>query len=234
MSEMKIARNEWKFLLTEGEAAEFLNRFSGVLPFDEHHPEDGTYMIRSLYFDDERDSCLKDNLAGNPRRYKYRVRYYNNAADELHLERKEKNLDRCGKHTCRLSREEYEALCAGDVSAIHYENEPLLRDFCAAVLMRRFTPKVIVEYERTAFVDPTTNIRVTIDRAVNCSDDCAAFTEGGYNSYPVLQGDARVLEVKFDAILPGYIRRVLDTGSYRQTAFSKYARGRAALSAILA
>ena len=231
---MQISRNEWKFLITEGQTAELMNRFSGVLPFDEHHPEDGTYMIHSLYFDDLYDSCLKDNLAGNSRRYKYRVRYYNNEAGELHLERKEKNLDRCGKHTCRLSREEYEALCAGDVSAVHYENEPLLRDFCAAILTRGFTPKIIVDYERTAFVDPTTNIRVTIDRAVNCSDDCAAFTEGGYNSYPVLQGDARVLEVKFDAILPGYIRRVLDTGSYRQTAFSKYARGRAVLSAILA
>ena len=114
---MQISRNEWKFLITEGQTAELMNRFSGVLPFDGHHPEDGTYMIHSLYFDDLYDSCLKDNLAGNARRYKYRVRYYNNEAGELHLERKEKNLDRCGKHTCRLSQEEYEALCAGDVSA---------------------------------------------------------------------------------------------------------------------
>ncbi len=66
---MQISRNEWKFLLTEGQTAELMNRFGGVLPFDAHHPEDGTYMIRSLYFDDFQDSCLKDNLAGNARRY---------------------------------------------------------------------------------------------------------------------------------------------------------------------
>lgn len=231
---MLIARNEWKFILTEGQAAELLNRFGGVLPFDEHHPEDGTYRIRSLYFDDFRDSCLKDNLAGNPQRYKYRIRFYNDGSDELQLERKEKNNDRCGKYSCPLSTEEYESLCIGDISGIRYESNPLLRDFCLAVLTRRFTPKLIVDYERTAFVDPTMHIRVTMDRAVTCSYDHAAFTEGGFAAFPILQGDARILEVKFDAILPGYIRRILDTGSYRQTAFSKYARGRLTLSAVCA
>lgn len=231
---MLIARNEWKFLLTEGQAAELLNRFGGVLPFDEHHPADGTYRIRSLYFDDLRDSCLKDNLAGNPHRCKYRIRYYNDGSDGLQLERKEKHNDRCGKYSCPLSTEEYESLCVGDISGIRYESNPLLRDFCLAVLTRRFTPKVIVDYERTAFVDPTTHIRVTIDRAVTCSSDHTAFTAGGYAAFPLLPGNTRILEVKFDAILPGYIRRILDTGSYRQTAFSKYARARLALSAVFA
>lgn len=231
---MLIARNEWKFLLTEGQAAELLNRFGGVLPFDEHHPEDGTYRIRSLYFDDFQDTCLKDNLAGNSRRYKYRIRYYNDETDALSLERKEKNNDRCGKYSCPISAQEYESLLAGDISGIHYERNPLLRDFCLAILTRNFTPKLIADYERTAFVDPTTHIRVTIDRAAVCSYDCAAFTEGGYAAFPILPGNVRILEVKFDAILPGFIRRILDTGSYRQTAFSKYARGRLALAAVFA
>lgn len=50
-SKKELFRNEWKYLISEGEKELLRLRMSPFLHLDPHADEGG-YMIRSLYFDD--------------------------------------------------------------------------------------------------------------------------------------------------------------------------------------
>ena len=92
-------------------------------------------------------------------------------------------------------------------------------------------PKAIIEYERTAFVHPTGNVRVTFDRNIAASrilDDFLSPQVSGY--VPLLPSGMHVLEVKYDELLPDFIAQALELGTLQQCAFSKYYLGRMALS----
>lgn len=231
---MKLYRNEWKYCCSEGELALLNSRLRGVLAPDPHAGPGGRYRVRSLYFDDYGDTCARGNEAGAPYRFKYRLRYYDGAARAVHLERKEKYNGRCHKDACPLTPEEYAALVSGDVSAaLWHTEEPLLRRFCAEILTRRFTPRVIVDYERTAYVEPVTNVRITLDWNISASPEVDRFLAGDYLCLPLQGRQCHILEVKFDGILPGHLRGLIHSRDFQQTTFSKYYLGRQKLAALL-
>ena len=93
------------------------------------------------------------------------------------------------------------------------------------ILRRRFTPRVIVDYERIAYIEPITNIRVTMDTNISVSRHFNRFLEGDYLRTPLMRKDEHVLEVKFDEILPGYVKRSIYQSGLQQQTFSKYVLG---------
>lgn len=224
---MKIYRNEWKYVLRAAELSAIEARLKEVLATDENSNTSGFYEIHSLYFDDLFDSSVRENDAGISERFKYRIRYYGDDTDYIKLERKEKRNGMCHKDACKLTREEYEALVNGDVSEFVYDSErKLLQTFSKDILSKGYTPKAIVDYERVAFVEPISNVRITIDRNISASAAYDEFLTGDYLRYPVQEKLRHVLEVKFDDILPSYIRGMIDECNLVQTSFSKYYLGR--------
>lgn len=193
------------------------------------HQEGDCYEIRSLYFDDLWDRCLDENEAGVDRREKYRIRIYDPRSDVIHLEIKEKNRGLTRKRACDLSRAECLAIMDGDLTMRPDGRAPLnslqLQMRCA-----RMAPKVIIAYERTAFVHPSGNVRITFDRNIMASRCCDDFLEDRVSGMtPVLPAGMHVLEVKYDEFLPDVIAQQLEIGKLRKTAFSKYYLGRLAV-----
>ena len=88
--------------------------------------------------------------------------------------------------------------------------------------MNGMHPKSIVEYERTAFVEPRGNVRITFDRNISGCEKISGFFDRTLPAVPVLPKGQHVLEVKYDELLPEYIAGVLELGRLQQTAFSKY------------
>ena len=94
----------------------------------------------------------------------------------------------------------------------------------------RMEPKVIIAYERTAFVHPSGNVRITFDRNIMASSCREDFLEDRVSGMvPVLPAGMHVLEVKYDEFLPDTIAQQLEIGKLRKTAFSKYYLGRLAI-----
>jgi len=223
---MKKYRNEWKYHCTQPELSVMEKHLDAVMARDIHAGTDGKYCVRSLYFDDMSNSCYHDTLSGLDMRYKYRIRYYDEDSEHLRLEKKEKLDGCCHKRSCALTEEEYECLVQGNVVPLIYETEkPLLREFCAAIMKRRFTPRVIVEYHRLAFVEPIANVRITMDTNIAVSKEYDRFLSGDYLRVPLMKRGEHVLEVKFDSILPGYMKRSVYQANLQQQTFSKYALG---------
>lgn len=220
---MQEFRNEWKYRMPVTDLEVIRQRISVLLEKDRNSDEDGGYAVHSLYFDDVYNSCAKENDGGNPIRYKYRIRFYNQYEGFLKLERKEKMFGMCRKKTAVLNDAQYRMIVEGNAQDLFWSTEdPVIRQFCIDIMTKGFAPKVIVDYERIAFVEPITNVRVTMDMNVSASSEIDRFTNLDYLRIPLQKKGEHVLEVKFDDILPGYIKNAVTVSPMVQTAFSKY------------
>ncbi len=223
-------RNEWKYIEKEAELLSVRERLVGILDYDVHAGKDGKYGIQSLYFDDYKDTCARDNVSGEGKRFKYRIRYYGDYAGKLWLEKKEKKNSGCHKEKCAISLEEYQNIMEGKVMDVFWGTEDhLLKAFCIDIVTKGFRPKAIISYQREAFVEPVANIRVTLDYNISASDEIGRFLNGDYFKVPIMESKMHVLEVKFDEVFPSYIKAVLQADVRLQQSFSKYYLGRIAL-----
>lgn len=229
---IKKYRNEWKYCCTVNDVGVISNRLTALLDKDSYG-NDGKYEVHSLYFDDYKDSGARENDAGVSKRFKYRIRYYNEQHQFMKLECKEKAGGLCHKDSCLITPEEYRKILEGAIEELFWQTEkPLLQKFCLRCMTKKLEPKAIIHYERTAYVDEITNIRITLDKNISVSNDFSNFTDGDYMRYPIQEKEQSVLEVKFDDILPGYIRHMLTNRHLTQTAFSKYCIGRKKLQSM--
>ena len=91
-------------------------------------------------------------------------------------------------------------------------------------------PKVLIVYDRTAFVDPVGNVRITFDRNIRATRAWQSFLEEACPGYvSVLPKGMHLLEVKYDELLPDYLKNALELNRLTQTSFSKYYLGRLAV-----
>lgn len=223
-----IYRNEWKYTFKNADLLKIENRINNVLQLDEHiDKKKGFYCIHSLYFDDYKNSCANDNDAGVNRRYKWRIRYYDNDISTLTLEKKIKYNGMCYKKQCRIDQETYNNIINNDIDKVIWKKnqDKLVLDFCQDILTRLFAPKIIVDYERKAFIEEFNNVRVTFDCNISVSRDIENFLSGIYASVPLLENNFHVLEVKFDYMLPSYINKLVSIDEVSQNSFSKYYLG---------
>ena len=198
------------------------------MPQDIHQKGD-CYEIRSLYFDDAWDRCLDENEAGVDQREKYRIRLYDPQEDVIHLEIKEKCSGLTKKRACDLSRDECMQIMEGTLP-LKLDHRAPLNNLQMQMRCYRMEPKVIIAYERTAFVHPSGNVRITFDRNIMASRCCEDFLEYRVSGMtPVLPAGLHVLEVKYDEFLPDVIAEQLEIGKLQRTAFSKYYLGRLAV-----
>lgn len=231
---MKKYRNEWKYCCDEGELALLSSRLQNVLAIDEHTLEKKTYNIHSLYFDDYTNTSAHDNAVGAERRFKWRIRYYDGPKQSLHLELKTKLCGRTHKDSCPLTKKELKLILDKRPEEILWKTKhKLLKRFCVAMMTRLFEPKVIIYYERTAYVEPITNIRITLDQNISASPDFRNFIKGDYQRFPLQDKARHILEVKFDYILPSYIRDIINSHGFKQTSFSKYYLGRKKMEELI-
>lgn len=214
-------RVEKKYNCSESELQILQNRLEGVLQADsnESHPEG--YSIISLYFDDLQDTCLHDTEDGVELRDKYRIRIYNNSLETIKLEVKSKKDGYIYKKSKSISKEQLDRLMRGEC----IENSATMEDpatlFNIAIRTRGLRPKVIVAYERKAYVFGPGNTRITLDRNVRASKRVEDF--GSENiSYDFLHEYDKVLEVKYDEFIPGFLLQLLELGNMQQTSYSKY------------
>ena len=219
---MKKYRNEWKYQCQDAVLLGVMERLQAVLAPDSNAPG-GKYIIHSLYFDDIYNSSARETDAGVSERYKYRIRYYGDDPDYLKLEKKEKKEGRCHKVSARLTRQQYDSIILGEYGELFWStDDKCIREFCTIAMKRHLTPKVIVDYERVALVEPITNIRVTADRNISASSQVDRFLYGDYLKNPIMPEHQQVLEVKFDHHLPGTVRRLVSDDKLIQSSFSKY------------
>lgn len=214
-------RVEDKYNCTDTQLVMLQARMEAVLRPDVNEGGPEGYRITSLYFDDFEDSCLQDTVDGVNRRSKYRIRIYNDSLDVIKLEVKTKRDNRILKRSRAITKAQMERLMRGDcIEDSASEGDPATL-FNLAIRTRGLRPRVIVAYERKAYVYEPGNVRITFDRNVRTSSRVEDFGRKNI-SYDFLREYDKVLEVKYDEFIPEFLLQLLETGSMQQAAYSKY------------
>ena len=221
MDEKSKYRHELKYLCSAVQLEIIRSRMQGLMRYD-NHSLNGQYTIRSMYFDSYDNRCFYENESGTDPREKFRIRIYNADDARISLECKRKERGKTFKTACLLSREEYDMLLSGETADALVSDKMLLRKFALLTQTQLFRPAVIVEYDRTPFVYPVGNVRITLDRNIRFSVDFSHFFRSDLPTRPILPPGQHLLEVKYDELLPDPIYDALQLRDLQQTAFSKY------------
>ncbi|GHU77661.1 molecular chaperone [Clostridia bacterium] len=220
-------RHELKFQLNMGEYLLLSRTLDTVLDRDPNGDEFNEYRIRSLYFDTPFDDALYEKLSGAPERRKYRIRIYKNSDRLIKLECKRKIGELTSKEALTIPRDLADQLIAGDTKGLLATGEPLLHAMYAQLMTRALRPVVIVDYYREAYLHPAEEIRITFDKRLRSGMRSIDLFNPNVPLLDPLPNPTVILEVKYNRILPGYIRKLLNQCRGQRLAVSKYVLCRA-------
>lgn len=220
-------RHELKFICKEVELDILEEKIKLICKPDPYANSENSYTIRSVYFDTYDDVFLKENEAGVDNYIKYRIRIYNFSDELIKLECKQTIYGMKVKESCALTKEQCMSLLHHNYRIRCMEGQELLARFLQESMLRIYLPKVIVDYQRSAYIHPIGNVRITLDRNISSSYDVVNFFEKGIGKRLVMPKDVHVLEVKYDEVLPDMFWNLISgKKSIQRTSFSKYYRCR--------
>ncbi|TCI52986.1 polyphosphate polymerase domain-containing protein [Exiguobacterium sp. SH1S21] len=221
----KRGRYEFKHEITKMDCHVLRKRLRHFMHLDPYAKTDGTYLIRSVYFDNFENKVLQQKKEGFYERDKFRVRLYDYNISCLNLEKKSKRDNMTYKQKCKLTPDEYELLRRGEIQWMRHDTRTLIQELYVQMKLYQLRPVTVVDYKREVFIYPHGNVRVTFDSEIKTS----FYNNDLLNPHiPMVETepDVVVLEVKYDAYLPEVIKKLLQLGDRRRGTYSKYQMSR--------
>jgi hypothetical protein len=186
------------------------------------------YSVRSLYFDGPELPLYATRLDAKSVRTVLRVRTYGEASpkEPVFLETKRKLINRVIKHRVQVgtvsSWSGVSGLVGSPVGTLSHRFSKLIEQWGAV-------PAVLVHYEREIFVErglDDQSTRLTLDTNVcaarRTTDVAASF--GGVGS-PIVPPDWMIMELKFNKVMPAWMRLLLQELSICSESVSKFGLG---------
>lgn len=215
----KMYRQEKKHLLNPVQSMLLEQRIKAVLPLDANS-DGGSYYIRSIYFDTRFDKAYEEKMAGINEREKIRIRFYGLDKTIVKLERKEKRENLIYKEDCRIDAKTAEEMVQGDFEGLLQCESPLAQYVYGLSKSEGLHATVVVDYVRRAYLYPVGNVRITFDSELMARKVEGSIWEPGA-LYDVL-GENTILEIKFNQIIPTFIKEILSSVPGVRMALSKY------------
>lgn len=216
-------RHELKFKISNASAEVLKQKLSLILEKDKNsYYSDGSYLIKSLYFDDRDSTSYYEKMDGVLYRKKYRIRIYNNDYTFIRLEKKMKHNNYTAKEQMLISKDIYSKILNGKIEEIN-DAEGLLLEFINDYKTKGLIPSIIVEYHRIAFTYQISDVRITFDSNIQSGLYNYDLFNENYPKYNVVGDGKQVLEVKFNEILPLHIANILNDIPSSREAISKFA-----------
>lgn len=219
-----VLRNELKYQIPIKQKNILIQRLNPILKLDPHSSHEG-YWVKSLYFDDYKETALNDNLDGVQYRHKFRIRYYNADTDYICLEKKVKILNKGYKDSICVSKEEVEKILNKDYEWMLDSNKNLLIELYSEIKKSGLVPKTIIYYQRIPYLFSAGNIRITLDFNIQSSNQTHQFLTASHLYVPHTQ-DSCLLEVKYDSFIPDFVKNLIQIPETDWTSHSKYVQSR--------
>ena len=217
-------RHELKFFISEMQYQILSRQLDHVLWRDPNGDENNEYHIRSLYFDTVFNDAYFDKLDGVRDRNKYRIRIYNLSDRIIKLECKTKVGSLISKRSLSIPRDLADQLIAGDPEGLERTSRGLLSDMYREMTCGLLRPVVLVDYVREAYLHPAEEVRITFDKQLRTGLRSIDLFNPEVPTVPPFDNNEIILEVKYNRVMPPYIRDLLNTycTSAQQSAISKY------------
>ena len=221
---MRKYRKEINFSISKTMAEVLKQRLSLIMSVDTNsYNSDNSYLIRSLYFDNENSDAYYEKMDGVEYRKKYSIRIYNFDDKFIRLECKYKHNNMTSKDQILIDKELCSKIINGKIDEIDLTKDNLLRQFALDYRLNRLNPSIIVDYNRVAFTYHVSDVRITFDSQIKSGMYNYNLFDKNATTYSVIDDNQMVLEVKFNEILPESIALILQTVPTFRQAFSKFA-----------
>lgn len=218
-----IYRHEIKYLLSVPEHLRLKSVISGLLETDGHVDADGGYSLKSLYFDDVKNTDFFTKLAGLEERKKYRIRLYNSDTSFIRMEKKVKINDVSYKLSAPIDLDMAMSAAMGRIEPMRSSKHSLLREIFLYDRHYVLRPCVITSYRREPFIYRPGNVRITFDYDLRAMLDPMDLFNPEAVGIPAIAPGQRILEVKYDGFLPSFIQKALSNSNAQLMAISKFA-----------
>jgi hypothetical protein len=218
-------RHELKFYINLMEYHLLSRALDRVLYRDPNgDPERNEYHIRSLYFDTYDNKAMVDKVNGVRDRDKYRLRMYNLSDRLIRMECKTKIGSLISKRSIVIPRSLSEQLMACDPTGLERTRSGLLQDTFREMTLNLLHPVVLVDYMREAYLYPVEDVRITFDKQLRSGVASCDFFNPDVPMVPPIGDERIILEVKYNHMLPPFIRDLLNTyvRQAQSSAISKY------------
>jgi hypothetical protein len=222
---VEVLRREEKYPLSVIDMSNYKAKFSAILMPDKFSAN-GSYMVRSLYFDTPDDKDFFDKLKEQNLRRKIRLRIYSPYDTKAKLELKQKENIFQKKRSLTISREDAVELINSNYSVLLKYDDDFAREIYSIMCMYAYKPKSIVEYQRYALMAKENNIRLTFDSEIRATESSFDLFSENLPLNPVFPKDKVVFEVKYDKFLLGYISDIVSTINVKNITSSKYCLSR--------
>lgn len=223
--EQTVVRTEEKYLLDVREAEALYGRLCLQLKGDSFN---GTkpYLVRSLYFDTLDNCDYEEKLMGIENRRKIRLRVYDPHSETAKLEIKKKHGAAQKKSSVTVTREDAKALIAGNYDVLKAYDSETAQEIWGRMVSMHYRPVCMVEYFRRAFVVSTNDTRITFDSEVRSNEGNFGLFDDKLYTYPVMDINQTILEVKYNRFLLGYVQDMLHLSRGEAVSSSKYCMAR--------
>lgn len=226
---IEFRRLEIKYLVDRTRRTGLARELRAFLRPDVHGDRDGTYMVRSLYFDSPDYMAYHEKLAGEAQRHKVRVRVYGepSQATVVRLEVKSRYLNYIQKTTVEIPRDGYKevelAFRRRTLPPAWFMNtDTLSKEFLRLQRQRNMEPKVLLQYRRQAFERYESHrIRANFDDELVASKslDLLGPLQGARR---VLRSGHAIFELKVDGAMPYWMHMLIAKYDLQDQALSKY------------
>ena len=240
-AKLHFSRFEFKYVLPKDLRDQIeaeLSHFVALDPYVEKQ-EGQKYMVRSLYWDDERLTAYNDKIDGLIHRSKFRLRTYTNEAESKaprFLEIKGRHDNLVFKHRIPVDIGPNEANVSGsdlsDLILARTEESEVRNRFLFSVLKRRIKPYAVVDYLRRPYIsrfDP--EFRLTFDEQLHSVDSDQLFPRNTDRGRRIAPGYT-VMELKFRRHVPSWFHRIIQAYELRRRSFSKICAATVALGLV--
>lgn len=218
----KNFRHENKYFINYFDYHILKTRLNYLMKKDNYSDQNGNYSIRSLYFDDIRNSSLFEKQSGILARKKYRIRIYNLNEKIIKLEKKSRIGHFINKQTEQISRENYDKIISKNYEFLIESSKPLFKEFYLDLKINMYNPEVIVDFVREAFTYNINNIRITFDKKLETGLKSVDLFDKKLIKVSALDEPKMILEIKYDSFLPNFIKNALQISASQRYAISKY------------
>jgi len=226
-------RYELKYFLPHYAVDEMVDVIKAYVQPDAHArvTDDGVprYTIRSVYLDNDALRFYHEKIDGMRDRKKLRVRAYSQPGgnDMVFLEIKHRDNTNVLKERTALPLRVADALLGRKVHAGELALAPgarrLAERFAHFCHFHDLRPVINVMYERTPFVGRADeSVRLTIDVNLRAEDQRGANSLFEHRTAQPVPLPGTILELKFDRLMPEWMRRVVRHFDLRQESISKY------------
>ncbi len=233
-------RIEQKFFLPARRADAFLSACRKHA-FPDVHGDRGRYRVASLYFDSRRLDIARFGSLDPAQEEGVKLRIRSYGWQTVMVELKQKRADRCEKHRVPMRLQDAWALCHGRSPA---EILPKDRAFASRVQnlakTYRTRPTCLIEVDRAALIDPSSQLRLTVDRRARAAridpgmfdapEAMDALSKG--TSIAFLSDRLSIVEVKSGGAPQPWVIELLSQFDARPVPYSKYQQGMKALGAL--